>query len=838
MVIWIKGTSYLVGQAVTKQAPDGNKYIYEVTTAGTSGPNEPTWPIAGTVSDGSSGPQWATVVGKQTVDAGVTWVNVGQPSWSPHTAYALGDFVMDTTPARNVQIALNSGMSGVGTPAWSSVLGGTIVDNSMMWDCQLRRAWQPGHTYLIDNAIVDPNGNIQQALNGGVSSTIGPNVIWTNRGLLASSTFAINYAAIVGPGGPVQKFDGSVVTHVGISAPTVQTEVGVKTFASIAARGVPIQFGRLYAWTWFNPNTLAESSPSPLTGPVSFFATDLQANITKQGCLLPPSPTDEVYSSVFVGLPPASTLNSPAVGDGFTNVRFYATRDGGSVLFLVQTMYDALGNVITDGNSSVPITSLVSASDYLPLAITQSKTTLVGAYDGAPGSSSQSVDDSIDANDGEIQGTTPSAISPQSPGIVPSDTDSSAIFDGTSGYISTTVQAAAPTTGSVFLVFETVTSLGGPLASYTVAQIGPAGGQSDRSLFIDNNGHLCFAFKVGGVWHILSYTGTAYNDGAPHDVLVAWGGGSTTMFVDGASVATVALVPNTTYQGYWRIGGNVPVSRFAAELGFTGHPVTDNYFAGTLAKVAIFNAALVVADDVALHAAGLGGGGTLDATIEAYGSAIYYWRLNDIANPTSTTVDASLVLPGPLFGQNNPPSLNPIWATIYQGSLYIVNADNKIRVDYSQPEFFEAFGIDNYLLFPDETDSPITALIGTIDRLIVGTTRGLQQIVGSTPATFARFPIDRYHGIVGKQVAIAAGSQLIALIAQGIVSVNMSLSSIQEPSTDHVSIGFSPLSLIGNDVQPITEDLDPLGYAEIDAAIYDTTANRVLFLFRSLNVQS
>lgn len=50
---WAATTAYVLKQIVVKTSPSGVRKVYRVTTAGTSGGAEPTWPNSGTVADGS-----------------------------------------------------------------------------------------------------------------------------------------------------------------------------------------------------------------------------------------------------------------------------------------------------------------------------------------------------------------------------------------------------------------------------------------------------------------------------------------------------------------------------------------------------------------------------------------------------------------------------------------------------------------------------------------------------------------------------------------------------------------------------------------------------------------
>lgn len=462
--MWIPDTVYAVGQASINLALDGNKYVYTVTTPGTS-------------------------------------------AGSSHT-----DFQH--------------------TPAWTPTVGGTVTDNT---------------------------------------------VVWTNAGLYNSDTFKANWAVMVGEGGPMQAFNGTSVIIAGTQSPSIPPSV-----IPSSGPGLTITSGRFYAYTVFNPSTLEESDPTPLVGPFVFFATDINSQQGSFGSFLEKGGP---YSSVLLVLP--NTLPSP--GSGFTNIRVYATHDGGSELFLVPTLYDASGDILTDTNSSVPLSFLTtSTSYYLALNVAQAKGTTRLVYDGA--------------------------------------------------------------------------------------------------------------------------------------------------------------------------GSQTPV------------------------------------------------------------------------------MDVSLITPAPPIGQNGPPPTNPIWGAVFQSCLWVVDSADRTKVWFTNPGFFDQFGVGNFILNPSKQDSSITGMAGSPTQLIVSTTRSLQTITGSDPATFARAPLDDYHGFVGKQMFIVSGSQLVGLLPQGIASMFMDVRFVTEEQTaGHMQLGFSDLELLGNDVQPLTAVLDGNAFSDIDSVCFDTVNNRVLFMVRSVN---
>jgi hypothetical protein len=149
--------------------------------------------------------------------------------------------------------------------------------------------------------------------------------------------------------------------------------------------------GRAYLWALYNPNTLQESAPSPFTSQVRITETDnSNLNVTINGSiLLPLPPTAKAtiytsYQSYYVAIP-AST----AVASGYTCIRVYATKDGGTVFWLVPTLFDDQGNQISNGDGSIPISLLTSLQvanswqDYFPVPEPQALQNSFRVYEGS-----------------------------------------------------------------------------------------------------------------------------------------------------------------------------------------------------------------------------------------------------------------------------------------------------------------------------------------------------------------------------------------------------------------------------------------------------------------------
>ena len=198
-------------------------------------------------------------------------------------------------------------------------------------------------------------------------------VIWQNIGAVSNRDYISNYLIIVVPGQQPLKWNGVIsggVTPIGVSAPTVPCYV--QGTSAAGSTGYQPVTGRYYAWTFWNPITLHESAPSPVLN-VSYLK-GFGAS------------TANSYTSVRLNITQASA--TPKIGVGYTCVRFYATRDGGAQLYLLQTLQNSAGATITDINGAVKFSDMTTGIEPIGLPpYPQTLTNVYSVIDGQPGPS-------------------------------------------------------------------------------------------------------------------------------------------------------------------------------------------------------------------------------------------------------------------------------------------------------------------------------------------------------------------------------------------------------------------------------------------------------------------
>jgi hypothetical protein len=85
------------------------------------------------------------------------------PVWQPNTAFAVGEFVVDSNG--NIQQVQIAGSSGGAPPAWNTNAGATTPgDGNVTWVNNGLGTWRPSTAFAPDEFIIDPNGNMQTVI--------------------------------------------------------------------------------------------------------------------------------------------------------------------------------------------------------------------------------------------------------------------------------------------------------------------------------------------------------------------------------------------------------------------------------------------------------------------------------------------------------------------------------------------------------------------------------------------------------------------------------------------------------------------------------------------------
>jgi len=118
---WLASTSYSLGQMIV----NNHFNIEVVTTAGTSGASQPTWPAANTIgtvtSDGST----------------LKWTSEGPFTFTGFTAshaYTVDTVIVDSN--NNLELVTTAGTSGSSAPTWNTNFGGTTTSGGAVFTNQ------------------------------------------------------------------------------------------------------------------------------------------------------------------------------------------------------------------------------------------------------------------------------------------------------------------------------------------------------------------------------------------------------------------------------------------------------------------------------------------------------------------------------------------------------------------------------------------------------------------------------------------------------------------------------------------------------------------------------
>ncbi|HEX8768747.1 MAG TPA: LamG domain-containing protein, partial [Jatrophihabitans sp.] len=192
--------------------------------------------------------------------------------------------------------------------------------------------------------------------------------------------------------------------------------------------------------------------------------------------------------------------------------------------------------------------------------------------------------------------------------------------NGSTGYVSSAIKQASPTSFSVETWFKTTSTSGGKIIGFGDQQGGldfngnpTLSGSYDKQIYLTNDGRLAFGVWVGFADVLTS--ATAYNDGQWHHVVGAQGPAGMTLYVDGAKAAHDSQTQSQSYSGYWRIGGD--------NLGGWPNQPASNFFAGALDETAVYDHALSLTSVQNHYAASGRTPPPAPGPADSYGKAVY-----------------------------------------------------------------------------------------------------------------------------------------------------------------------------------------------------------------------
>ena len=153
-IVWDNDVVLSLGEL--RRPTTANTYVYEVTTAGTTGATEPTWPVT---------------PGSTVVNGTVTFTCRGHAVWTAATVLALGDIRKPTASNNYWYEVTTAGATGNTQPTWTTTVGSTVTEKD-----STATAWA-ATTVLTAGAIRRPtvaNGYLYEVTTGGTTAGTQP----------------------------------------------------------------------------------------------------------------------------------------------------------------------------------------------------------------------------------------------------------------------------------------------------------------------------------------------------------------------------------------------------------------------------------------------------------------------------------------------------------------------------------------------------------------------------------------------------------------------------------------------------------------------------------------
>jgi PKD repeat protein len=239
---------------------------------------------------------------------------------------------------------------------------------------------------------------------------------------------------------------------------------------------------------------------------------------------------------------------------------------------------------------------------------------------------------------------TGSGVTRATPGALVTSTDTASTFDGTgNGFASSQTLTQTPSVYSAELWFKTTSTSGGKLIGYGSANTGTSANNYDRSVYLDNSGHLIFGVTNTGASLTSSANSMAalvspstYNNGQWHQVVATLSAAGMVLYADGKQIAAnPAVTSGMNFTGYWRIGGD--------NLTYWKNEPTSDFIAGSIDEVATYPTALTPAK-VQKHY--VDSGRTMPGNIAPVAAFTYIVNGGGVAFNGSTSTDADGTITG------------------------------------------------------------------------------------------------------------------------------------------------------------------------------------------------
>ncbi|HET7901327.1 MAG TPA: Ig-like domain-containing protein, partial [Candidatus Nanopelagicales bacterium] len=246
----------------------------------------------------------------------------------------------------------------------------------------------------------------------------------------------------------------------------------------------------------------------------------------------------------------------------------------------------------------------------------------------------------VDASAGGSSGAYSGTLTYGQAGPIPGDA-TGVTTNGVDGIVVSN-PVSGPSTYSVEAWFKTTSTTGGKIVGFGNRAAGldfsgnPAVSSNyDKHVYMTNDGRIVFGVYNGGFDTL--YSPTALNDGQWHHVVATQGAAGMALYVDATRVGRNGVTTNQAYDGYWRVGGD--------NLGAWPDQPSSNFFAGTIADVAVYPTAITTTQVRAHWTASGRVAPPIVTPSDAYGQAVYadeplqYWRLDETSG--TTLADAS-----------------------------------------------------------------------------------------------------------------------------------------------------------------------------------------------------